>query len=1011
MDIWRQKILAYLHDPAFKPWHLPEHVKRAAEIASVALGEEISKKDLDQDKRPDYIASAAERLNCPWGTKASFTSDPQLRHVLSGYPFAIDEYGIKDVGSDRESWDAFKKLIMSDPKNRVLHRAMDACMERVKEFKKDGVSDQRAMFIRLWRCLAEDLERGKGPFGLLWRFMPADTRIPDHSIWDHVRLASAIAGCLTHGDRMAFLLFKVGPVQSFIAESRKARDLWAASYIVSVLSGTAMTCVASKMGPDNILYPDMARCAEADWLFFENFDKEEDASWLKRRWEAKDPAWPITTASLPAAFVALVPADLAVRIGRAARQAALDAWKEIAGGVHALVNGPSGEVVWDCGWDNQIEGVFDIRYAVLPWPETPFDLKSGKKGVHDALAVLKARLQAEELPEEIWVESYGKQSVTGPNAGNLYGSLHEALRQRERSRGLVRRFDQHRGDSREKCTLCGRREAMGSVDSRRQLRQFWGDLQKRWGNRVVLKPDGAERLCAPCAVKRFVWWAGLKDRLKGFVKCDLEHISHFPSTATIAAVPFLQLLAKAITSNERVRKAAERHLNAVKAFMKSGSCSLLRRPAVACLCPVHDELDSEVRDILSLDGESFLPERFEPETVRLEYGKDKDLEKKAGACAKSLGVLQEALYKSKYPRRPSSYLSIVNFDGDHVGQWVSGRLAPDLEEVFHPQVLKNEKYKRLLLEQLQKCAPGMSLEQLLERRRPNCPALQAAISRALRDFSQYAAREAVEEHGMGRLIYAGGDELLAFTPGATALSVAHRLRAYYSGAMERKDGVWTPDLRRLDENLERPLLLPKDHEAGPLATMGLKATATAAIVLFHALSSLGTAITKGRTAMELAKEFPEKNALAISVLKRSGEAIRIVVPWKVLALDPGSNADEPPLDCIPGILEPLIKAMARGELSRNLVYQLKAEAEAVAPRGAKRQGFEKWFSWHLERHRHTCGHSSVASPGALAGPICRLACAATAHEGSKGPGSYLLDLMGVARFLAGLELREDVQND
>jgi CRISPR-associated protein Cmr2 len=1006
MDIWRQKILAYLHDPAFKPWYLPGHVKRAAEIASAALGEEISEKDLEQDRRPDYIASAAERLNCPWGTWASFTADPCLCHVLSGRRFAVDENGIEDVGADRKSWNVFKAVMKEQDNAPVLQRAIRACEVCVEEYGK-GVSspDHRILFFRLWRKLARDLEQQKYPFGLIWRFMPADTRIPDHSIWDHVRLASAIAGCLTHGDRMAFLLFKVGPVQSFIAESRKARDLWAASYIISVLSGTAMAVIAEELGPDTILYPDLIGCAKADWLLYERLGKVGDMEWLKKLWpDEKKAAWPLTTASLPAVFVALVPSKSAADLAGEAVKEARKAWRDLARGVHDWLNSSSHQSGWDQGWDSQIEGVFDIKYAVLPWPEAPTLLREGRNGVLDTLAALKVRLQAEELPEEIWVESYGKQSTTGPNAGNLYSSMHEALRQRERSRGLVRRFDQHRGDSREKCTLCGRREAMGPVNSRRQLRQFWGELQKRGGNRVVLKPAGAERLCAPCAVKRFVWWAGLEGRLKGFVNINTEHISRFPSTATIAAVPFLQLLAKAITSNKQVRKDAEEHLKAVKAFMESGSCSLPRRPAVACLCPVHDKLDSEVRDIISLDGEFFLPERFEPETVRLEYGDE--LEDEAKACSEKLANLQKVLQKVGAPARPSSYLGLVTLDGDHVGQWVSGRSAPNLRKIIHPQILEDEKQR----ERLQKIFKGVDLEEVLNKPRPNCPALQAAISRALRDFSQYAARDAVEGHGMGRLIYAGGDELLAFTPGATALMTAHRLRAYYSGAMRREGEGWAPDLNRVDEPLERPLLLPKDHEAGPLATMGLKATATAAIVLFHALSSLGTAITEGRTAMELAKGFPGENALAISVLKRSGEAIRILVPWRVLR-DPGSTADEPPLDCIPGILEPLIKAMAWGELSRNLAYQLEAEAEAVAPRGANRQGFEKWLEWHLDRHWQLRGQTPEISPVVLAGRLCRLACAATAHEESKGPGSYLLDLMGAARFLAGLELREDARND
>jgi len=49
--------------------------------------------------------------------------------------------------------------------------------------------------------------------------LPADTRIPDHSIWTHMQVVSALAGCVG-GDKVwqpAFLNFSFGPVQEFIA--------------------------------------------------------------------------------------------------------------------------------------------------------------------------------------------------------------------------------------------------------------------------------------------------------------------------------------------------------------------------------------------------------------------------------------------------------------------------------------------------------------------------------------------------------------------------------------------------------------------------------------------------------------------------------------------------------------------------------------------------------------------------------------------------------------------------
>ncbi|HEY5895323.1 MAG TPA: type III-B CRISPR-associated protein Cas10/Cmr2 [Chthoniobacterales bacterium] len=67
--------------------------------------------------------------------------------------------------------------------------------------------------------------------------MPADTRIPDHSVWTHTQLVSALDGCADGVGteavlKPAFLKFQLGPVQEFIAEARSIRDLWSGSYLL-----------------------------------------------------------------------------------------------------------------------------------------------------------------------------------------------------------------------------------------------------------------------------------------------------------------------------------------------------------------------------------------------------------------------------------------------------------------------------------------------------------------------------------------------------------------------------------------------------------------------------------------------------------------------------------------------------------------------------------------------------------------------------------------------------------
>ena len=101
----------------------------------------------------------------------------------------------------------------------------------------------RKALLTLWRFgpeLREEADNGK--LGELWKLLPADTRIPDHSIWDHLDLVSAFAGAFAADPQgeAALLALSIGPVQSFIAAARKMEDLWAGSHLLERLAWQAM---------------------------------------------------------------------------------------------------------------------------------------------------------------------------------------------------------------------------------------------------------------------------------------------------------------------------------------------------------------------------------------------------------------------------------------------------------------------------------------------------------------------------------------------------------------------------------------------------------------------------------------------------------------------------------------------------------------------------------------------------------------------------------------------------
>ena len=93
----------------------------------------------------------------------------------------------------------------------------------------------RARFFAHWRLWEPFAVQADYRFG----FLPADTRLPDHTIWNHMQVASALAGCAESDaplDRPAHPAspeLQLGPVQDFIAQARSIRDQWSGSFLLS----------------------------------------------------------------------------------------------------------------------------------------------------------------------------------------------------------------------------------------------------------------------------------------------------------------------------------------------------------------------------------------------------------------------------------------------------------------------------------------------------------------------------------------------------------------------------------------------------------------------------------------------------------------------------------------------------------------------------------------------------------------------------------------------------------
>ena len=226
--IWQTKLAARIHDPAEKALVLLRdpagHEGGSIVAVGKALGFEthwVKRRDGSQVEKlklpremdgiveqADHWAAAADRAQFPkdanerypaWA-QVRFAEQGEIRHPLSGEKFDVTNIG-QDVlvGHIRAvSADVFKTLI---------HEATDR------------TPDLFRTLLAFWR-FGPELGRGMKGIGHLWSLLPADTRTPDHTIWQHLDLTSALAGAMASSSRPALLTVSIGPVQEFIAAGR-----------------------------------------------------------------------------------------------------------------------------------------------------------------------------------------------------------------------------------------------------------------------------------------------------------------------------------------------------------------------------------------------------------------------------------------------------------------------------------------------------------------------------------------------------------------------------------------------------------------------------------------------------------------------------------------------------------------------------------------------------------------------------------------------------------------------
>lgn len=868
-DFWKKKIAALLYrcpDAAL-------YDEAALETRRQQLYDQIKKETgldlpgyLNDAKRADQLAWAADRPPLA-GVPNRFPSDCRVVHPFSSEPSA--------------------PLWSDDISSQTIADAVDACVVELLKGNLSGSSDDgRKAFFALWRRLEDRLADTVKAIGHNWRLMPADGRLSD-GIWSHTGTASAIAGT---GNQPAFLIFTLAGTQDFISQARRSQDFWAGSFVIAWLSGAAMRWAAENLGPDTVVLPTLRRQPLVDHWLTEDMGIEglPESSPAQR-----------TVANLPNIFTLIVPWEQAHTVGTRLEDAVRQERNTLFEEVQNLLmkrGFPTGDRYWQQVWEEQRAEFLevDLFWAAAPWSDDPVQVlnelkqeqaranQGGSIAGGDPVDALIAAIESIELTESPGA-AYAIES----------GLTSHVLTTRKNTRAFPARLARTNLGA---CTLCGQRPAlhMCGHTTVKDLRDFW-DKQHEASPATV---RSGERLCAVCLVKRLAFESYFEAKL------GVSEF-RFPSTSSIATASFKDAVIKRSAEDgvgqpsalEKPLREFVKELQGVFTDQKIRwtirSSRMSRRLEQLAHEPSTGGIQDQelIKDFLRIDGEWLYEDSYQEESIKHEYGVGIP-DAKLGKVREKLKTLITEADKLGI-RPPAKYYAIIVADGDKAGDWIGGLRNPTYQRALNPGV----------------DFTGISRLDWLDKRRPSGPASQGALAAALSDFALHRVPCLVEEQYGGKLIYAGGDDVVAMVPlwNHTRDEHANEPR-HVLGLVDRLAQAFRDDFHDVGSFGLGGHDLEPEMPGKPAASLSVNVT------ILHHSEQLALHISGGSAGLKsYVKKTLDRNALGIDAVKRSGAGLRAGVKWAV--------DDKKPVNVLAQLMDHLSVDNGRG-LSPRLAHEL-----------------------------------------------------------------------------------------
>jgi CRISPR-associated protein Cmr2 len=890
---WQSKIWGLLHDPIFKALHdnsgrgknsLWQELTLMKDWVDNGLNpEESGGKAMKQMKLADLITSASDRgaigslsVSIDYAGTDDRNYGLQVSHLLSG---KTTEFKLQPQQHQE---------IIAGSRQQILGEK-EAALFDLQIIDKDGVqrsiseiTDPQKLFWWLWRCLPEAACNVMGNDQSLL-LMPAETRIPDGSIWSHTSLTAAMAGALTgfnltlddlkswtrnqEPSRAYLATFSFTPVQELIKASRKMRDFWAGSWLLHYLSAKVSWELAQKYGPDSLVYPSL-------------FQQPLIDSWLLHKWPDFKP-WinsptesQLLTAGFPNIIVILLPEDKVSAAMQHAAQTLKAEWLKIG---DLVFNELHQDRRWmpeltkeHTTWNGWLETQWQTYWSAMPVGDRQQELTSNeihksteetfwRDSQNQTFQVPKDYKlfrekeaafinQAAGLPREIY-----RKHPFNANVGSWWPHVFDQTRagvtaaKNARTWQLPTAFDT-------RSTISG----VGSIVHPYPVRHKVTDQQAKdlWRQQAGLF-DGREQLNATEVVKR-----ALHKVIPKLVPAltDTDKIDSVYPDLTAGVAGYLKKYpddrgnfyraCRAVTG-----KLAEHNLQANQ-LPKTCGIPWVETEATLCQKKYH-------------------PRHLSPGWLVEEVDNVSDDQRQ------ELKAALDQVVTEYYPvNNPADWYVLAAGDGDDMSKWLKGQKLKTYRDYVPSKLITKATADTEL---------AAAFSEFLDEKKRMGPSTHAALSRALLDFSNQLVPYLTEQRYAGRLVYSGGDDVMAYSNlwewDQWLWDVRECFRGKPDPANEFKnDGdYWQWQAPQIPEHLAQR----------PLFTMGGSATISFGIVIANQGVPLAIALESMWEAEKQAKdhfcetlpsEQRQKNAVQVRVLYGNGNVLKATAKFEAFNL-------------------------------------------------------------------------------------------------------------------------------